>query len=245
MLPIQKKFSTTNVHINQNNINYIIVHETDNESKGANALAHRNAQHNGNLPEKASVHYYVDDKNIIQVVEHQHGTNNCGDGYNKYGINNRNTISIEICVNSDGNYDYARSNTIELVAYLKKQYPNATVVRHYDASRKNCPSRIQNSGYWPTFLKRVDEILNIKGEGDSTSTTPQGGTYMSKVYKNGSTPEPVYSDSTLKNKIGSLDPYEKCTCIAEINGKAIVLYKINGTSNYKSGFVKYVGGIQK
>lgn len=172
MLAIQKKLSSTNTHPNQNSKEYIIIHETDNTSKGAGANTHRNAQANGNLPGKASVHYYVDDSNIVQVVNHDDGTNNCGDGNNKYGINNRNTISIEICVNSDSNYEIARNNAIDLVAYLKGLYPNAKIVRHYDASRKYCPRKIQDAGYWDIFLSKVNERLGIKADAIISTNTP-------------------------------------------------------------------------
>lgn len=67
---------------------------------------------------------------------------------------------------------------------------------------------------------------------------------MAKTYKNGSTIENVYSDSALKNKIGSLNKYEQCECIGQIDGKYIVKYKVDGTNYHKVGFVKYNGGIK-
>lgn len=67
---------------------------------------------------------------------------------------------------------------------------------------------------------------------------------VAKTYKNGSTKEPVYSDSLLKNQIGSLDKYETCECLGIVQGHYIVKYKINGTNNYKVGFVKYSGGVK-
>ena len=70
-------------------------------------------------------------------------------------------------------------------------------------------------------------------------TAPTGG----KTYKNGSTPETVYADTARKTKIGSLDKYESCTCLAKIDNMYLVCYKVNGTSNYKVGFVAYSGGI--
>lgn len=65
-----------------------------------------------------------------------------------------------------------------------------------------------------------------------------------KIYQNGSTPEPVYSDTALKNKIGSLDPRERCDCLGIFNSRPLVKYKVNGTSNYKCGFVKWLGGVR-
>ena len=165
-MKINKRLSTTNVTLNSNNPKYIIIHETDNTSRGAGAETHCKAQANGNIG-KASVHYYVDDTGVYQAVEHKHATWNCGDGNNRYGINNKNTISIEICVNSDSDYNKAVDNTVELVRYLKNgYYSNCQVVRHYDASRKNCPRRILANGYWNTFLERV----NSKDSSSQTQT---------------------------------------------------------------------------
>ncbi|MDK0716673.1 N-acetylmuramoyl-L-alanine amidase [Clostridium perfringens] len=165
-MKINKRLSTTNVTLNANNPKYIIIHETDNTSKGAGAETHCKAQANGNIG-KASVHYYVDDTGVYQAVEHKHATWNCGDGNNRYGINNKNTISIEICVNSDSDYNKAVDNTVELVRYLKNgYYSNCQVVRHYDASRKNCPRKILANGYWNTFLERV----NSKDSSSQTQT---------------------------------------------------------------------------
>ncbi|HHQ4187604.1 TPA: N-acetylmuramoyl-L-alanine amidase [Clostridium perfringens] len=169
-MKINKRLNTTNVTLNANNPKHIIIHETDNTSSGAGAETHCKAQANGNIG-KASVHYYVDDTGVYQAVEHKHATWNCGDGNNRYGINNKNTISIEICVNSDSDYNKAVDNTVELVRYLKNgYYSNCQVVRHYDASRKNCPRRILANGYWNTFLERV----NSK---DSSSQTPTNTSY--------------------------------------------------------------------
>ncbi|WP_075824123.1 N-acetylmuramoyl-L-alanine amidase [Clostridium perfringens] len=165
-MKINKRLSTTNVTLNANNPKHIIIHETDNTSSGAGAETHCKAQANGNIG-KASVHYYVDDTGVYQAVEHKHATWNCGDGNNRYGINNKNTISIEICVNSDSDYNKAVDNAVELVRYLKNgYYSNCQVVRHYDASRKNCPRRILANGYWNTFLERV----NSKDSSSQTQT---------------------------------------------------------------------------
>lgn len=67
---------------------------------------------------------------------------------------------------------------------------------------------------------------------------------VAKTYKNGSTKEIVYADTSLKTKTGSLNAYEVCECLAIVNGKYLVKYKVDGTSNYKCGFVKYSGGVK-
>ena len=64
----------------------------------------------------------------------------------------------------------------------------------------------------------------------------------SKTYKNGSTSETVYADTTKKTKIGSLDAKESCICLGKIDGMYLVVYNISGTSKQKCGFVVYNGG---
>ena len=65
-----------------------------------------------------------------------------------------------------------------------------------------------------------------------------------RVYQNGSTPENVYADTNCTNKIGSLNPREKCDCFGIFNERAMVRYKVDGTNNYKIGFCKWLGGVK-
>lgn len=76
------------------------------------------------------------------------------------------------------------------------------------------------------------------------STNNDGGFDMPKIYKNGSTIEKVYAESNCKTQIGMLNRYEQCECIGIQNNRYIVKYKIDGTNNYKVGFVKYDGGVK-
>ena len=133
---------------------YIVIHDTGNTGKGANANAHFNYFNGGNR--NASADFFVDDTQILQVNDYtQYYTWHCGDGKGKYGITNRNSVGIEICVNSDGNYDVAFCKTVELTKYLMKELNIDIdhVVRHYDASRKNCPASMNKNGWalWNTF----------------------------------------------------------------------------------------------
>lgn len=63
-------------------------------------------------------------------------------------------------------------------------------------------------------------------------------------YSNGSTVEDVYETSDFKKKIGRLNTWEKCKGKKIAEGVYLVLYKIDNTNVYKSGFVKYHGGIR-
>lgn len=65
--------------------------------------------------------------------------------------------------------------------------------------------------------------------------------YKLGLYKNGSTPENVYSDTDGLNKIGELNPYEECTKLGICRGMTIVVYKVDSESRYKCGFVEFGG----
>jgi hypothetical protein len=136
---------------------YIVIHETDNTNKGANALAHFNYW-NTNPNANSSVHFVVDDERIIQLAELNWRCWHVGDNKGHSNITNDNTIGIEICVNSDGNYTKARQNAIELVKYLipVTGIPASRVVRHYDASGKRCPRKmLDNPSLWTDFKKAI------------------------------------------------------------------------------------------
>lgn len=64
------------------------------------------------------------------------------------------------------------------------------------------------------------------------------------IYENGFTREGVYSDTELRTYIGFLNPYETCKCLGIFKNRAIVLYKIDNSNNYKIGFVKWLGGLR-
>lgn len=74
-----------------------------------------------------------------------------------------------------------------------------------------------------------------------TSAAPE--TAEVKLWKNGSTSEPVYADTAKMNKVGSLNPYESCECLGTIGGMYIVKYRVDGTNTYKVGVVEYSGGL--
>lgn len=144
MLKINKKISAYN-HFNSNNIKYIVLHDV-----GAKSTAKNNVDYFAGGDRGASAHYFVDDTSIWQSVEDKHGAWHCGDGYGKYGITNRNSIGIEMCLPSGAVTAKTEQNTLELVKYLMAKYnvPADRVVRHYDASRKNCPAQFNLDKKW-------------------------------------------------------------------------------------------------
>lgn len=136
---------------------YIVVHETDNTAKGANADAHfKYWDTNDNAD--SSVHYVVDDTKVIQLLELTQRAWHVGDNKGYSNITNSNAIGIEICVNSDGDYTKARQNCIELVKYLigVTGLPANKLVRHNDASGKYCPRKmLDNPQLWTDFKAQI------------------------------------------------------------------------------------------
>lgn len=150
-----------NCYENQNHPCFIVIHETDNTSRGAGAKKHGEAHKNRNL--KTSVHYYVDDTYIVQTLDHGDAAWAVGTKYGTPlvpGVHNKNTINIEICVNPDSNYEKARLKCVELVKYLMKKTNISVdhVIRHYDAKKKYCPRKmLDNPALWEDFKKRIRE----------------------------------------------------------------------------------------
>ncbi|WP_107612573.1 peptidoglycan recognition protein family protein [Clostridioides difficile] len=159
MVDIIKMLTKKKCYPNKNNAKFIVIHETDNEDKGADAKRHAQALNNGNL--EASVHYYVDDKVIYQTLSHSDGAWAVGKSYGTAlvaGVTNYNSINIEICVNRDGNYTKARQNAIDLTKKLMKDLNISAdkVIRHYDAKRKYCPRKMLDSPkLWVDFKDKI------------------------------------------------------------------------------------------
>ena len=107
------------------------------------------------------------------------------------------------------------------------------------------------------YLKRGDILLNTvhhtaialttganAGTGSTASaSTTSSGWAIGKTWTNGTTPEMVYQDTICKGAIGSLEKRETCLCFGTKNGRYGVYYQIDGTSQWKAGFVKYSGAV--
>lgn len=151
--PIRRNYSSRG----KVEIRYIVIHDTGNANKGAGAIAHRNYVENNKRG--ASAHYFVDDKVIVQYVGDSFAAHAVGDGHGRYGITNQNSLNVEMCINSDGNYAKTYKNTVELTKNLMKKFniPIERVVRHYDASRKNCPGHMRQNN-WSKWWKFKEDI---------------------------------------------------------------------------------------
>lgn len=158
MVKILKMISNyNNSSRNGNSIKYIVMHYTGNKGD----TAKNNAVYFNGGDRNASANYFVDDTEIYQVVEDARASWNCGDGKGKYGITNQNSISIEMCCDSNGNIStQTENNALDLVKHLQKKYniSNNNVVRHYDASRKICPN--WSSDNWERWNKFKEKLSN-------------------------------------------------------------------------------------
>lgn len=147
------------VHISKapnREIKYLAIHFTaGSSSKAGSAKSIKHVFES----RKASADFAVDDQDLVQFNPDlkNYYCWAVGDGNGKYGVTNKNSISIEICSslkkgtsaavpNHSGWYftDAALENAVKLSKYLMKKYniPIDRVIRHYDASRKSCPGLV-------------------------------------------------------------------------------------------------------
>lgn len=153
---IQKKITTLNRWKGNNSKEYIVIHDVG--VKGQTAK--NNVDYFARVYVGASAHYFVDRTSIWQSVEDNDKAWHVGDG-NNAKINNHTTIGIEMIVEADGTiHKETKENTKWLVQQLQKKYnvPISKVVRHYDASGKNCPQYLNKDKKW-TYWKQFYEFL--------------------------------------------------------------------------------------
>jgi len=127
---------------------YITVHNTANSSPGANARAHANYVKNPTTD--VSWHYTVDDREIYQHLP----LNEVG-WHAGTSAGNSQSIGIEICENSDGDFSAAVRNAQWLIAKLMQDLsvPIGRVVTHQYWSGKNCPHLLLGS--WASFIAGI------------------------------------------------------------------------------------------
>ena len=160
-MEIIKDITNTNRTISNNRkIKYLVMHYV-----GAVSTARNNASYFKNTYRGASAHYFVDDNEVVQVVEDKDIAWHCGNDIYYCGARNSNSLSIEMCCYrmSNGNLNITadtEARAVELAKELMKKYniPISNVVRHYDVTRKNCPAPfVSDQKRWNNFKKKLQE----------------------------------------------------------------------------------------
>lgn len=160
-----KSYFTTRNYTNSNNrkIEYIVIHYV-----GAVSSALNNAKYFKSTYRGASAHYFVDEKEIYQVVREKDIAWHCGANTYKHSkCRNTNSIGIEMCCfNSNGKIDVSETvvaRTIELTKELMAKYniPVENVLRHYDITGKNCPAPfVSDPARWNDFRSKLVTVTN-------------------------------------------------------------------------------------
>lgn len=218
---------------------FIIIHNTANNASAMSEMSYMIGNNN-----KVSYHCAIDNYRVVQGVPFNRNTWNAGDGGN--GNGNRKGISLEICYSRSGGeqFEEAEKLAAEYTAYLLKQFGWGIdkVKKHQDFANKYCPHRTLDMG-WQRFLNMVSSYLEDKPVTENKNIE-SGSDEPVRTYQNGSTTEVVYADTACTKRIGSLDPRESCDCFGIFNNRAMVRYNVSGTSNYKIGFCKWLGGVK-
>lgn len=127
----------------------IILHYIGNPGTSAEA----NANYFANVNSQVSVHYIVDDSNIIEIIPptmKSYGTNS--KEHNEKGI------QIEMChPDATGKISEATlTNTVWLCRELMGAFGITKIIRHYDVSGKKCPLwYVEHPEEWEELKKRV------------------------------------------------------------------------------------------
>lgn len=145
-----------------NSREYITIHETGNKTVGAGAEAHAN--YIKTLKSKTSWHYTVDDFSIYQHIPDNEKSYHTSDK-----TANETSISIELCVNSDGDFYKTVNNAVWLVRKLMKKYkiPAENIRSHRDWTGKNCPAQLVGEK-WDEFIslcsaeKETEKFISIE-----------------------------------------------------------------------------------
>ena len=155
---ITKKHTLVNFSNQKITPKYIVWHDTgvrDQSDEG-------NANYFYSVYRDASANFFIDEDSITEVVAPGYVAWHCGDGKGVYGITNYNSIGIELCAEADGTF---KPETIANAVWLgKKLMADWRIsyegnVRHYDASRKNCPQFLNTDGKWSKWYEFKAQLI--------------------------------------------------------------------------------------
>jgi N-acetylmuramoyl-L-alanine amidase CwlA len=135
----------------------LTIHETANFNPGTDALMHWKFVKNGGGAKKASFTYCVDSNGAIQILKENEQNNAAGTDEG-----NRSSLSIETCVNSDGDFSKTLENLAKLTAAIlvANEKPLGSVVQHNVWYGKDCPFRIRHADAgWQALLHEIGKCM--------------------------------------------------------------------------------------
>lgn len=207
---------------NEDNVLWIVVHDTGLSTVGVNA--ERLAQNQWNsayigAERDASWTYTVDDFGIYQSYEDTVTLWHATDGRSEGG-GNLNGIGIEMCVNADGNFEACFLNDARLIGHLLKEYNLGmlNMKQHFDFYiQKNCPQKIRDNDRWFEFLtvciwEYISQTLLTEYEisyeitADNLTTWPVDGMYNLTNIASG---EPVHITYTVNGETLVIESIKK------------------------------------
>lgn len=152
----------------------ITVHETANTSPGADARMHRQFVKNGGGSESVSFTYCVDSKRAVQILPE-----NWVNWAQGTAEGNTTSLSIETCVNSDGDWAATKRNLARLLACLLygRGVGISSVKQHNIWYGKDCPHNLRQGNQWGDLLMNTGvQILALKDAAGGGSGGGGGGT---------------------------------------------------------------------
>lgn len=158
-MEIIRDITNTNKTVaNNRKIEFLVMHYV-----GAVSTARNNASYFKNTYRGASAHYFVDDNEVVQVVEDKDIAWHCGNDVYYCGARNINSLSIEMCCYKMPNGSLnitaeTEARAVELAKQLIKKYniKIENVVRHYDVTHKNCPAPfVSDTERWSNFKEKL------------------------------------------------------------------------------------------
>jgi N-acetylmuramoyl-L-alanine amidase len=162
------------VRYNEDNIHWVVVHDTASSANGSNALAHANYLFNNTANQNelwVSWHYTIDDTYVYQHLPENERAFHAGDGSTPVGGSatylgggNRNGVGIEMAINQDGDMFRTWQRTAKLVVdiLLRNNLPTSQQRYHNDFSGKDCPRTLRNAGLIPLFEEFVEIEYYVK-----------------------------------------------------------------------------------
>ena len=208
-------------------VKYIVIHNT-----GTDASARNNCIYFSGGNRDASADYFIDKDGSIYKFN-----GNCagyyawhvGDGGGVYGITNYNSVGIEV-VSAGTAFTSAQIISLnKLVRAIAEDYgvSLSNVVRHYDASRKSCPSYYVNNARWNDLKSKITKSTTSTS---SSASKPVSSSVIYRIRK---------SWSDAKSQVGAYKDLTNAKKACDKAGSAYKVFDNNGNIVYPIKSINY------